>query len=268
MRIVYFSPTGNVKYLAGKLAGELNLPVHHVSPMESVLEHSVYDDPYLVIMYSIHGFNAPRFVKSFVNQMPKSQNTKIALLATGCTKADINSAATASLKRRLQKKGYRVVFERIFAMPLTIVTSFPDDLCKKLLNEAVADIRQAAAQIKNEEECSLNPKISAKILSKISILESAGARIWGLELHSNKKCTSCGICVKNCPTGNIHFNKKYKPRFGFKCLMCLRCIYSCPEKAISPWISRFVPIKGGYNIEKYLNTSYRTSDSGVEKKGG
>ena len=42
-----------------------------------------------------------------------------------------------------------------------------------------------------------------------------------------------------------------KPKFGFKCLMCMRCIYNCPEKAISPRFSKFIPIRKGYSLKKF-----------------
>jgi hypothetical protein len=32
----------------------------------------------------------------------------------------------------------------------------------------------------------------------------------------------------------------------------MRCIYNCPEEAISPRISKFIPIKKGYSLSKYI----------------
>ncbi len=48
-----------------------------------------------------------------------------------------------------------------------------------------------------------------------------------------KKCTSCGICMDECPAGNISEDKKGQPVWGNKCILCLYCEYSCPENAIS-----------------------------------
>lgn len=83
--------------------------------------------------------------------------------------------------------------------------------------------------------------------------ESPAARLFGLELHANKSCTSCGTCWSNCPENNIKEKDNGLPGFGFSCSMCMRCIYSCPEKAISPRISKFIPIKNGYTLSKYIN---------------
>ncbi len=48
----------------------------------------------------------------------------------------------------------------------------------------------------------------------------------------DKKCTSCGLCIEQCPTGNIVEGKKGSPTFGRKCLLCLNCEMLCPEEAI------------------------------------
>lgn len=257
MKIIYFSPTGNVRYLADQLGKELGLSEGAVVSMESysagdIAAGGFIDNQYTIVMYPIHAFNAPVYVKKLIKMLPSGNGQKIALLACGCVKADINSAATFDVRKMLLKKGYSITFERLFAMPLTIVTSFPEKLCKKLITDAGKDIQETARIIRENTEVLLKPKLSARILRKISIIERAGARMLGLELYANKQCTSCGICVKNCPAGNIRFNKKNKPRFGFKCYMCLRCVYDCPEKAIKPRISRFVLIKGGYDINRYI----------------
>lgn len=47
-----------------------------------------------------------------------------------------------------------------------------------------------------------------------------------------RKCTSCGICVKECPVGAI---KRMHPKKtdGDKCISCMRCVAVCPQKARS-----------------------------------
>lgn len=50
---------------------------------------------------------------------------------------------------------------------------------------------------------------------------------------------------------NIRFNKADHPVFSMNCLMCLRCVYQCPENAIHPRLYRFVVLKEGYSISRY-----------------
>lgn len=46
------------------------------------------------------------------------------------------------------------------------------------------------------------------------------------------KCTSCGLCEKICPTGNI-LRTDGKPQWQHKCVECLGCLHICPVKAIN-----------------------------------
>jgi len=67
------------------------------------------------------------------------------------------------------------------------------------------------------------------------------------------KCSQCGICIKNCPSGNIHYGPDRLPRFGSSCICCWYCDMKCPEEAIStplnwPVFSLF----NMYNIKKTL----------------
>ncbi|MBY6828977.1 4Fe-4S binding protein, partial [Clostridium botulinum] len=41
----------------------------------------------------------------------------------------------------------------------------------------------------------------------------------------------CGMCVRNCPKGNIVFENGGVV-FHSNCILCLRCIYICPSNAI------------------------------------
>lgn len=47
------------------------------------------------------------------------------------------------------------------------------------------------------------------------------------------KCTACGLCIQECPTGNIAEDKEGRPVWGRDCLGCLYCEMNCPEEAIT-----------------------------------
>lgn len=44
-------------------------------------------------------------------------------------------------------------------------------------------------------------------------------------------CIGCGLCERNCVTGNIHLENG-KPVWGKACTHCMACICSCPQEAI------------------------------------
>ena len=62
--ILYFSPTGNAAFLADQLAA--NLKTDQVLALEKTNPETLTKNDHLILIYSIHGFNAPRTVKGFL----------------------------------------------------------------------------------------------------------------------------------------------------------------------------------------------------------
>lgn len=251
--ILYFSPTGNVRYIAKELSQHLDSNTE-LFPLEFTDPETLIQKDQLVILFSIHAFNAPRTVKRFVKKIPEGLYKNVSLISVGCNDGLVNKAATWGLRKILEKKGCSILVDEIMAMPLSFIMSFPEELIRKQIAAANEKIKLIAESILKGKKSEVKIPIRSKLLYFIGKVEGPAARSFGLDLYAGKACTSCGICVKNCPEQNIHFNKKKKPRFGLKCLMCMRCIYICPEKAIKPRIFRFIPIKNGYSISDYLKT--------------
>lgn len=251
IEIIYFSPTGNSRFVAEKLREHLGEGETAIDALEKLDPSEQKSADHKVILFSIHGFNPPRIVNHFVKDLPGNLCEKISLIAVGCAESWVNDAATSGLRTILEKKGYTIAADQVIAMPLTFIMSFPQEAGEKLVYDADEKMRALASLIleggRSEKEISRK----SRILNRIGKLEDPASRLFGLELHANRNCTSCGLCGKRCPVGNIRFNGKNKPRFGFNCMMCLRCVYSCPETAISPWTARFIPVKGGYDLSRY-----------------
>lgn len=68
-----------------------------------------------------------------------------------------------------------------------------------------------------------------------------GSRAGKMEMHSEgktkvnqKKCVSCGMCIKQCAHGAISFNADHKATIDYnKCVGCGRCIGACNFDAIN-----------------------------------
>lgn len=251
-KIFYFSPTGNARYVSEKLRESLGDSSWELKAIESIKGENLTPCDSIVLIYSIHGFNPPRSVKRFIKELPEGLSKRVHIIAVGCAESWINDAVSKDIIRVLEKKGYSIGVETTIAMPLTLIVSFPDNIVKDLLDKLDYRIEEIVSSIKEQREMKKSPGIGSWIFHTIGKMESPAARMFGLELHSNRRCTSCGTCIKRCPEKNIRFNKKGKLRFSFRCIMCLRCIYECPEKAISPRFSKFIPIKNGYNLRKFL----------------
>lgn len=253
MEIVYFSPTGNVKYLAHRLFEQLQLKqiAASILPMEHTDPATLKKDGDMVILYSIHAFHAPRTVIRFARNLPSGHLKRVSIISVGSSNSWANAAASLSLIKILQEKNCSIQRNELLAMPLTIAIALSDDQSEKLICQSEEKIDQIAATLLSDPEQISFVPFKSKLMAGIGHMEGLAARLFGMELHADEACSSCGLCERECPEKNIRMNKSNKPEFGLNCLMCLRCIYNCPENAISPRFSKFIPIKGGYSIERY-----------------
>ncbi|MFC2046079.1 EFR1 family ferrodoxin [Chloroflexota bacterium] len=250
--LIYFSPTGNVRHLAKMLAGYLDPHGVRILPLESIEADQLENNKHLVLLYPIHGFNAPRTVKRFVTSLPPGLYDATSLIGVGCTTSWINGAVSSDLRKLFNKKGYPIILDEILAMPLTIVMSFPDELAYELIAESEKRVHDISISLVEGEETKLRVQGKSRLLNFFGKAEQLASRLFGLELCAGEDCTSCGTCWTNCPAKNIRRNDSGRPRFGFDCLMCMRCVYNCPENTIHPRFSRFLPIKTGYSISQYV----------------
>lgn len=249
--ILYYSATGNTLYLANKLKEKLGQSCVEAINVSNIEEIKPHNSQHLIIMYSIHAFNAPKEIVDFIKNMPEGLFNKVSLLAIGCNDIWINEGNSLELRKILNKKGYKIAIDRILAMPLAIGIKFSDDINRSLIKEAETKISLIKEDlINNIEDIKVVP-LKSKIISTLGKGEKHAAKLFGLELYANKECISCGECWNQCPSKNIVSNKNNIPKFGLNCSMCMKCIYNCPKRAIAPRFSKFVPLKDGYSIEYY-----------------
>ena len=78
--IIYFSPTGNVLHLAKLLAAELKSPVENLHPLEFTEPKQLERNEHLVLLYPVHGFNAPKTVKRFAKSLPRDLYKYVSLI--------------------------------------------------------------------------------------------------------------------------------------------------------------------------------------------
>ncbi len=249
--IIYFSPTGNALYLAKRLANHLGSERTTLAPLEFTDPGILTANKHLILMFPVHGFNAPVIVKKFVKKLAPGLYDYVSLIAVGCASHWANGAVTSTLRKTLVTKNYQIIVDEVLAMPLTFIMAFPDDLSFKVINESEDRISIIGDSILNRSKSIHQVRVKSRLFSFIGRIEIPAARLFGLELHANRHCISCGLCWENCPARNISQGKKDKPRFGFSCMMCMRCIYNCPEKAISPRFSKFIPLRKGYSLNKF-----------------
>jgi len=233
--VFYFSGTGMTKYVVDKFAGEL--VKRHISVDCFSIENAAVQSAALSeydafgIAYPIHSFNAPKIVIDYAKQLPKTNGAKTFIIHTAGEDAKVNYASSDLLIKILKSKGYHVFYNKLIEMPSNFIVKYDDERVGRILAKANDDIPLVAEEIIGGRPGFLRKSFSSMIITFFGRAEWSGARLIGKHYHVRNNCTRCGLCAANCPNGNIAMNNK-SVGFGWRCGICMRCVYLCPQNAI------------------------------------
>ena len=252
VEIVYYTGTGCTAYAAECLfkafadAG-CTAGIHRIMAMELVLpEHDL-----LVLLFPVHAFNAPEAVYKWIESLPAvDRKSAVVISISGGGEICPNTAARVSSIKRLEKKGYDVVFEESIVMPSNIIVATNDLLAVKLLEVLPDKLQKITCALLSDKKHRLRPLLIDRFFSAVGEVEKPAAKSFGKSLDITDECNGCGWCAGNCPAGNITQAQHNKPVFGKKCHFCLCCIYGCPKNAIVPRKYKFIAIKEGFDLDR------------------
>lgn len=256
--LFYFSGTGNTELVAIMLKEEMEkrqfkaelIRIEDILKIKTPLDLGRYD--LVGIGSQVIGFTAPALVNKFVGMLPKAKGKRTFVFRTAGGVAPVNYNASKPMIRKLSRKGYDVFYERIFSIGSNWIKKFDDGVTVKLHEAA----RKKAglmcdALVLGEKRILKTGFFQRVLMGCVAHITPLFFRIAGKDYAVNDSCTHCGMCVKNCPAGNI-VEKNGKVKFNMSCNLCMRCIYSCPRNAIHLRKLSFFAVPGGYNIKKTL----------------
>lgn len=264
-KIAYYSGTGGTEMAANYfqdylLESGVESAMEHIMDGRSI-ENTAHD--LLIILFPVHAFHAPAAVYRWLNSLQNAPGTAAAVISvSGGGEVSPNTACRVSCIHLLEKKGYRVVYESMLIMPSNWAAKTKEPLASLLVQILPEKVQKATNELLNGTHKRTSPLKKDSLISYIGKIETYGARIWGRFLRAQSSCIGCGLCAKECPAGNITM-KNRRPKFSGKCHMCMKCIYRCPVKAITPGIGKFVVLKEGYDLslssqkESFGSTSYK-----------
>lgn len=267
IKIVFFSGTGGTARVANTFQKSLEAKGKIVIKHELNNRNKIINDSedMLIIIYAVHACNAPEPVYEYIDAIPKVDNKLAAVISvSGGGEITPNTACRLHCIKRLEKKGFNAIYEKMLIMPSNWIVPTIDGLAVRLLEVLPTKIEKIINDLSSDITLRTKPNLLNRFLSCIGELEKVGARSFGKRIKTNENCNGCGWCEKACPRANITLVNG-TPVFNNNCLLCLKCIYGCPQRALEPGIGKFIVIKQGYNlnaIEK--NNQIDTLDS-VEK---
>ncbi|ERI90494.1 4Fe-4S binding domain protein [Clostridiales bacterium oral taxon 876 str. F0540] len=234
--LYYFSGTGNTKWAAEVFKKEFEklgkeLDIKNIEETDNI-DLKGYN--YLIIGTPVHAEFPPRMVMDFVNKLP--ENDKSIKCIVYSTQGANKSAATEYIKRQLEKKGYEVLaqaslrFANNYYFGVGVLRS--EEEITRFCSKAEVKIKLIAEKFLKGEQFKEKSSGFRVFIGKISyngfnkMLPKLSA-----SLTSTSECSKCGLCLRNCPKGNITFEDGHAI-FHSKCIMCTRCIHLCPINAI------------------------------------
>lgn len=254
IRIVYFSGTRGTARAArgiGTALEERGRTVEMAALDQSAANPDPVGDAELyILLYPVYAFGAPLPVHEWIAALPRGEGKSCAVISvSGGGEVWPNTASRVRCIRRLSRKGYNVFYERMLVMPSNIFTATEKPLARELLRVLPLKAAHIADEILSGVRRRSKPPASYPLIALIAMMERLGAPFFGRLLRAGRDCNGCGWCAGHCPRGNIAMSGD-RPVFGWRCVICMRCVYGCPRRAIHPSLMGFAPLKEGFSLKK------------------
>ncbi len=231
--IIYFTGTGNSKYIADILAKQLDDTVLDATAFIRSGEHPSFESekPY-VFVSPVYAWRLPRVLVEWIGKCTFGGNKKV-YFVIDC--GDSIGAAGNYAEKLAARCGFEYMGTAEIVMPENYLVMFTptakeDDgaiisaaaehtvaLCEKISAEAVLD----------KIRITFVGRLCSDIVNPMFYTFYIGAK----KFYATDECIGCGKCVSTCMLNNIML-KNGKPVWGKDCTHCMACICKCPTEAI------------------------------------
>lgn len=231
--ILYFSGTGNSKYVAKRIADALGDEIVNLNDrIKSSDTSPVETGERLIVVTPTYAWRIPRVVRDWLRKT-EPRGARLAWFVMTCG-GEIGN--TDKYNRELcTEKGLSCMGTTQIVMPENYIAMFSApqaDKARQIVAQAEPSIDRAIAAIQRNQPFAptrnnlydrfmsgpVNP-IFYKFFVKANAFTASSA------------CIGCGQCVKRCPMNNVTL-KDGKPSWGKNCTHCMACICYCPKEAI------------------------------------
>lgn len=233
---IYLSGTGNTKHCVEKLVHLLDerakcVPLESPQVIDLLKKHDM-----VILGYPTQFSNAPFMVRDFIKKNSFIWHRKKVFCVN--TMGLFSGDGTGCSARILKKYGAKILGGLQIKMPDSVCDSKllkkDTEVNRQIVKDADRRIEQVADQIRKGKY----PQDGLSFIAHIKGL--LGQRLWFYhktvgytdKLKISDACVGCGLCVKECPMGNIQI-KDHHAASKKRCTMCYRCISLCPQKAIT-----------------------------------
>ena len=231
--ILYFSGTGNTKYIAESLADFLDEEaVDLLSPIKSGERGEFYSENPFILVAPTYGWRVPRFLMDYLKKSKFSGNKDIYVIMNyGSSSGNANEY----IKKDVEELGlcYRGLYG--IQMPENYLFLFPldsDETNRKIVEASKSEILKAGQKIKeNRDFDPVKVNLIDRFLSGIVNDIFYKFILKDKKFYVTEKCIKCGQCADFCVLNNIGY-KDGLPEWNGNCTHCMACFSKCPTRAI------------------------------------
>lgn len=228
--ILYFSGTGNSKYVAEKIAASTEEKVISLNEIiknnKNMNLHS--EEPYVFVL-PVYAGRMPKVVEQCIMKMKLEGSKKVYFIMT-CFKTPYSSEKY--IQKLCDKKHLDLLGFDYVNMPQSYIAMYDVPNHNQAVNiykNAMPRINEISEKIKMQTE--FDRACSGAMMSTFINPLFYPMMVSAKGFHTNDKCIGCGKCQELCPLNNITISGK-KPVWGNNCTHCMACINGCSNQAI------------------------------------
>ena len=231
--ILYFSGTGNSKYVAKRIADALGDEILNLNDRIKASDtSSVETDERLIIVTPTYAWRIPRVVRDWLRKT-ELRGAKRSWFVMTCG-SEIGNADKYNRELCTEKRLSCMGTAQI-VMPENYIAMFSApqaDEARQIVAKAEPSIDRAIAAIQsNQPFAPTRNKLYDRLMSGPVNPIFYKCFVKADAFTVSEACIGCGQCAKRCPMNNVTI-KDGKPVWGRNCTHCMACICYCPKEAI------------------------------------
>lgn len=231
--IVYFTGTGNSRFVAEKLAAANADTCVDAATYIRKGEGARFADPGDYVFVSpVYAAAPPLAFMDFIRRshFPRSCRAYFVMTCAGSMGGSPAYCRKLACEKGLQYRGTAKV-----DMPQNYIAYFTMHTPREnraAVRASLPEIKRLAGLIRSSEAFPEDkPRAWERILIPLVLKPYYKFFITAKPFHATEKCVGCGRCERVCPLGNITLSAG-KPVWGKRCTHCMGCINLCPAEAI------------------------------------